>query len=384
MPHTDRDEAGRGLVDSAERLVRSLVGVADVSIKAGPDGRIRGVCVTPAVGAPERQVLKNVMSALMAGLGISIDSAAVFLAPPGFTEPKPAEPVPPVAQPSAPEPVQAKAAASRAPEPALAPELRAKAGGGNANGNGNGKGSNGHTNGNGHEPVTRPAVVSADAFEPMHDWSGHGGRERPAFPGGNGGANGWMTGISATDPARVTGGAPSIGPESRSREIPPAPAAAAAPPMQDSRPAIAAIANGEGAGTRHPLRRAGDVRGKVRLDTIESSRVERRIRCRVILDIDGESHEAVAETPDSPGGDREAAARATLDALRAARVPGASLQLVGATVVDIAGRPQVVASLQLWNGSDFEPFAGAAPLSGAIEKATALAILNAVVAKTYS
>jgi hypothetical protein len=254
MPQTDRDEAGRGLVDSAERLVRSLVGVADVSIKAGPDGRIRGVCVTPAEGAPERQVLKNVMSALMAGLGISIDSAAVFIAPPGFTEPKPTEPLPPVAQPSAPEPVQAIATPSRAESPR---ELIALARNGNANGNG----SKPHANGPGHEPVTRPAIVSADAFEPMHDWNGNGGRERPAFPGSDGGANGWISGEPSSSPSARNGAAPSIGREPRSREVAPGQAAPAEPTRaRESRPAIAAIANGEGTGTRHPLRRAGDTR----------------------------------------------------------------------------------------------------------------------------
>jgi hypothetical protein len=217
----------------------------------------------------------------------------------------------------------------------------------------------------------------------MHDWNGNGGRERPAFPGSDGGANGWISGEPSSSPSARNGAAPSIGREPRSREVAPGQAAPAEPTRaRESRPAIAAIANGEGTGTRHPLRRAGVVRGKLRLETIEASRVDRGVRCRVILEIDGERHEAVAETADAPGGDREVAARATLDALRAARVPGASLQLVGATVVDIAGRPQVVACLQIWNGSEFEPFAGAAPLSGAIEEATALAILNAVVAKT--
>lgn len=382
MPHTDRDEAGRGLVDSAERLVRSLVGVADVSIKAGPDGRIRGVCVTPAEGAPERQVLKNVMSALMAGLGVSIDSAAVFIAPPGFSEPRPAEAAP-VAQPVPAEPVRAKEPAPRREAPIAPREVIAAA----ANGNGNGIRAQANGNGADHAPTPptpRPAIVSSDSFEPIHDWNGNGGRGRPAYPGGDGGANGWMTGIRP--PAQSNGATPSTPPAPKSpTPAVPAPSAQAEPARTaESCAPTAAIATGEGTGTRHPLRRAGDVRARLRLETIELSQVDRRVRCRVILAVDAERHEAVAETLDTPGGDRDAAARATIDALRAARVPGASLQLVGATIVDIAGRQQVVASLQLWNGSDFEPFAGAAPLSGAIAEATALAILNAVVAKTCS
>jgi hypothetical protein len=103
MTGTDRSGASRRTPESAERLVRSLVGVAAASVAAAPDGSIQAVTVTPEPGASERQVIQNVTSALLAGLGIALAPGRIVVgpqlaaqapapAPPAEIEPRAAEP----------------------------------------------------------------------------------------------------------------------------------------------------------------------------------------------------------------------------------------------------------------------------------------------------
>jgi hypothetical protein len=67
----------------------------------------------------------------------------------------------------------------------------------------------------------------------------------------------------------------------------------------------------------------------------------------------------------------------TTDALRAARVPAAPIQLEGAGMADVGGRKHVVVSLQIWTGQEFARAAGAAAVDASIEEATARAVLQA-------
>lgn len=60
-----------------EGFVRALIGVRDAAVETGPDGRLRALHVVPAPGATDRQVRLNVVSALMAGPGVTLDPATL-------------------------------------------------------------------------------------------------------------------------------------------------------------------------------------------------------------------------------------------------------------------------------------------------------------------
>jgi hypothetical protein len=73
----DRGVPGRR---DLENLVRSLVGVADVAI-AELDGALSRIAVTPDGTTSDRQLMRNVFSALKAHFGLDIDPAAITISP---------------------------------------------------------------------------------------------------------------------------------------------------------------------------------------------------------------------------------------------------------------------------------------------------------------
>lgn len=75
------DGATRIDLDSAERIVRSLVGVADVRVHADETGRLARVLVATAPGVQRREIALNVVSALRATFGIDIGAENVLLGP---------------------------------------------------------------------------------------------------------------------------------------------------------------------------------------------------------------------------------------------------------------------------------------------------------------
>jgi hypothetical protein len=56
------------------RLLRSLVGVADVSIIVTPEGKLRSVAVLRDGNVQEHQLVRNVVSGLKAGFGLRLDA----------------------------------------------------------------------------------------------------------------------------------------------------------------------------------------------------------------------------------------------------------------------------------------------------------------------
>lgn len=77
---------GRGpgpSLQDAETLVGSLVGVAGVRVRASDDGTLREIIVVPDHGASDRQISRNIVSALMARFGWDLDPSAISIAPAG-------------------------------------------------------------------------------------------------------------------------------------------------------------------------------------------------------------------------------------------------------------------------------------------------------------
>lgn len=77
--HARGNRRARRSSDSIERFVRSLAGVAGAAVTAAPDGSIESLTITPEPGVTDRQVLKNVVSGVLAGLGIPIRTSRVMV-----------------------------------------------------------------------------------------------------------------------------------------------------------------------------------------------------------------------------------------------------------------------------------------------------------------
>jgi hypothetical protein len=128
-------------VDSSRihRLLRSLVGVADVSLIVTPEGKLRSVAVLRDGNVQEHQLVRNVVSGLKAGFGLRLEpgDVQVVLHAEAWQQ-RAAETARAVAKPAASAPVESSA-------------TRPQTGGATPTG-GNGKQSNGngkHSNGNG-------------------------------------------------------------------------------------------------------------------------------------------------------------------------------------------------------------------------------------------
>lgn len=67
---------------AAESLVRSLVGVAGVSLKADAKGVLREILIVPEPGVSDRRIGRDVLSALQARFGVTLDPGAITVAAP--------------------------------------------------------------------------------------------------------------------------------------------------------------------------------------------------------------------------------------------------------------------------------------------------------------
>lgn len=103
-----------------------------------------------------------------------------------------------------------------------------------------------------------------------------------------------------------------------------------------------------------------------------------RVHCRVVLTLGDHAYTGEAEALDTEDARLEAAARATLHALRAAAGGSAdTIELEGARETTIAGQSYVVAAARLFHGRSVRRLAGAAAVETSPEYTAALAILQA-------
>ena len=117
----------------------------------------------------------------------------------------------------------------------------------------------------------------------------------------------------------------------------------------------------------------------LRLESVELRRQSGRLRCRVVISLGSDHFGAVADTTDPHAGEIHLAGRVACDALRAGGFTDARFD--GAAVAQINGRQHVVVALSEWLGGETLVLSGAAPLENAPERAAAIAAIKAVLAQ---
>src|SRR5688500_3182942 len=238
------------------RLLRALVGVADVSIIVTPEGKLRSVAVLRDGNVQEHQLVRNVVSGLKAGFGLRLDAndVQVILHADAWRQRAAAEAERRGgAETAASQPAPASPAPSLPAPPAVTRPHSKSAG----HTNGNGKPCNGKSNGNSH-----------------------------ASGNGNG----------AT---RLNGN----GSVSGSWRVQPAPVRFTPLEPQATTPRL----------VTEP-RRTSSSDNEPRLEAIDVERQGATLRCRVSVGVGSRTFSAIAEVRDAPTAEAELAARVTLDA----------------------------------------------------------------------
>lgn len=277
-------------LEAAESLLRSLVGVAGVSVKSDADGVLRGIVIQPEPGVPAHRVGRDVLSALKARFGLNLDPDAItIIAPEAETEMQ--------------RPTDREWPDSSVTGTTRDPDERKR---------------------NGNVPATSESAVTS----------------------------------SAPDPAAGPSGLPAS-PEHRASDE---------PGGRDA-PRLGIIAG-----------HVGPVSLLPHLESAEVEALERGLRCRITVAVGDERFHGVAEATAGFTAEAELAARVTLDALRSARIPADPLQFQGVALLELAGRPHVAVSLGYWNGTEFEPLAGAEPVRQSVADAAARAVIGSLVA----
>ncbi|MBR9991250.1 MAG: hypothetical protein KFH98_15920 [Gemmatimonadetes bacterium] len=320
-----------------DRLLRSLVGVADVRILWRARS-LRAVHILRADGTQPHQLIRNIVSGLQAGFGLQVlptqvhihDDELVFDAVEG------------TADLLADEVTDGSAAAAIAPPPA----------GGKSNGNGAAHG--------------RKAAGSMDA-------SKNGGLNNGRASNGNGTNGGDAHPAPIVRPGAVHGGGDHDR-GSHERGSLPAPR-----DWPDESPIVArtsgAPADAVAAAAELVARRQTDNRNEGL--TLERIDVERRggtLRCRTVLALGDRKYSAIAEVPDSPYAEAELAARVAVDAMRAGGLTTAMLGGVG--FITIAKTNYCVATVR--EPGSAVPRASAAPMIDSMAAAATAAVLTAL------
>jgi hypothetical protein len=252
-------------VQRVDRLLRSLVGVADLRASWDGPGRLAQLDVLKDPQVSDNQISRNILSALKAAFGIRLEmtSLRIFREASLFA----AEATAASETQAAPEEAGPGAATSDvAPAP--------------ANGNGAAPRPEHGANGNGAErvPLNGSASAAANGASSRSNGNGHG-----AF--------------------RPTAGLEPNGHAENELERP---------------PVAATQPNGN-----------GTVGHALTLERVEIERLGGNLRCHVVLALGARRYSAIAEVADGPTAEAEVAARVTLDALRAGSLTNARLDGVG-------------------------------------------------------
>lgn len=103
-------------------------------------------------------------------------------------------------------------------------------------------------------------------------------------------------------------------------------------------------------------------------------------RIRVIVGVAARERQGlgVREGDDRPGTALTLSASAAADAARSAGASADAFQLAGVAISEVAGRPHVVAAVDVWTGRDFAARPGAAAVLASYEEAAARAVLAAL------
>lgn len=336
-------DATHAMSRRAEALLRALVGVHHAEVTFRAAGAIASVRVA-AAGLSSGLLIRNIRSALLAGLGVAVDPLQIELVAPERWTPPGSEPVRELEEPgpSAPEDDGSAALTARAGEPqiheadaSIRPDPTGPRNGASAGGNGNGAA---HVeSGNGHVPGKAEAA--------------------PAGPARNGDAE-----SRRREPGVL---------RERARPRPPR-----ADPLLGQAEAKRAAAHER---ARRGAFAAAEGSARVDVERVDLVRHAGRLRCRVVIAAGATRFSAIADGPDEAGNEIQLAGRVACDALRAGALTSA--QFESATIAYLAGRVHVVAALGDWLNGEPMPRSGSAVAGESLEHAAARAVLQAVLAQ---
>lgn len=357
----------RSIVQRAEALLRSLIGVSRAEVHVRASGGVERVRLVADGGLSNGQIVQNVRSALLAGLGVVLQPGQIEFVDEASWEPA----RPPLGS-------EAEAAASGA---SVQPPREA------------------HDSAVATPPESNPGNEIAGVVEPRNGKGRGDGPPRPhASPvNGNGlraGRDVYKNGKS-NGSERLHGSATPRDSTSPDREV-------AAPPANglraDRSPEIPGLgrtgrrARGSGSARARtsepppgraeipadtPLRGEATIGSRrVRLERVEVLRQGGRLRCRVVLSAGGDRYSAIADCAEQPLAELQLAGRVTCDALRAGDLTQSHFE--AATVANLAGGMHVLVALNGWNRGEPVRRSGSAVIRESAEHAAALAVLNAL------
>ena len=316
-----------------DRLLRSLVGVADVRVSWRAH-TLRTVHILRDSATQPHQLIRNVVSGLQAGFGIQVlptqvqihDDPAVF---------------------DALEIAADVLGGSDAHESAASPDATAPASDEHANG--------AHTNGT-HSNGTHANGTHANGT--------HANGRGAAKPATNGAPRNGKTSASSDRAADAKG------PAGRRAAAPVEPLTSdlTARPSSASADVIAAAAE------LVARRQHAESNEGLTLERIDVERRNGTLRCRTVLSLGERQYSAIAEIPDSPSAEAELAARVAVDALRAGGLTTAMLDGVG--FITIGKTNYCVASVR--EPGSVHPRASAAPLIDSMAASATAAVLTAL------
>jgi hypothetical protein len=384
--------APKQTAERVERLLRSLVGVADLRPAWDRSGRLCQVHILKDDEVQHHQLTRNVISALQAGFGIRLDplNVSVYGETPLFA--------------AAVVRIRSYDGAEAAVVPAFAAGAgvgtgseTAAAGAGVELGDGTGAASAGVQAGNGNGSGCGVAGAGVRAG----NGSGSGAAGTAVRAGnGNGSGSGaagvdvWSgvgTGseavLSTVAAASTTCVPTAPRPSGAAAAGVPTPVLLASPSNGDghahprngngngrSAAADAALATAPARHVYEPVSAAEPATETMTLERLDVERHSGALRCHVVLLLGAHRYSAIAEVRDGPAVEAELAATVTLDALRAGALTCARLEGIGFTA--IGDTTYLVAAVR--DASGTAKRASAAPLAGNMARAAAHAVLSAV------
>ena len=324
-PESDDSQAVR--IARAESLLRTIVGIADVRVVPHPAGGIAVVRVDCGDEASPGQVMRNIRSALLAGLGISISPECVdFVLPNELADTTQKATVQP---------------ARSVPAPGNTTPLAAPV-----------SGDAGHATPRALPPAT--ATPRTDIAPRRQETAIEPAAHFHTFA------------AQQTVVPRITNGETASDAALR-RAV----TATTAAPDEDTERTAGSV----GRGVRDIVASAA----ALKLESVELRRQSGRLRCRVVVSLGADHFGAVADTSDPNAAEIHLTGRVTCDALRAGGFTEARFD--GATIAEINGREHVVIAMSEWSGGETMVLSGAAPLEDTPERAAAIAAIKAVLAQ---
>lgn len=317
-------------VQRVDRLLRSLVGVADLRLAWDARGTLRSVHILSDAAVQPHQIVRNVVSGLSAGFAIDLDASAVRICEDRDQLPQ----------------------ADEAADPAASGSADTDAG----------------------ESVPDSVAVTASlpSADPAQDPTPASGQPAPSNGNGSHGGNGKR--IEGAD-GNASGTAKGTGTHTGGGVQRPAARngmAAVPRPVPSGADVLASVRGVRGRADAGEETGVPGVHG-LRLERMDVERHGAMLRCRIVLMLGEQSYSAIAEAPDGPSAEADLAARVALDALRAGDLTAASLDGIG--FITIGESNYVVAAVR--GGGTAAPRAGAAPLVDSMAWSAALAVLSA-------